>query len=321
MVAAPLRYADLPIRPDLPPRSAWGLYPDPRRGALSTLGPDQVRSGVAAVRSGEVFALNLELGLPDPPLFGRRRLEHLVHGELGGGAHDDELVLNTQSSSQWDGFRHVAHPEFGHFGGLADDEHGIDAFAEGICGRAVLLDVARAAQRAGEELVVDAPTPISASLLERTVADHQVELHPGDLLFLRTGWLNAYRQLDLAGRSRCAEDLACCGLEPSDAVFAFLFDHGVAAVAADNPSLELWPLGAHLRPEERRAHRAAGRPDLVFGHYAILALLGIPIGELFDLDAWAEAADRDHRYDALVTSAPLRVRAGVASPPNAVVVR
>jgi hypothetical protein len=314
-------YDELPIRDGLPPRSAWGVFADPRRGTLEVLGRDEALAGLACARDGAVHPLDLDLALVEPPLFGRAALRHEVLGELGGGSHDDLLHLNTQSSSQWDGFRHVAHPVHGHFGGLADEAHGIDAAADGIVARGVLLDVGRALERAGRPLVVDAPTPIDVADLELAVADHDVEVRPGDVLCLRTGWIGWYRGLDGPGRAACAEELRCCGLRPSDELFAFLWDHHVSAVCADTPALELWPLASHLDRDERRALRDAGRVDLLFAHFAILALLGIPIGELFDLDGWATAADGDRRYDALFVSAPLRVRGGVASPPNALAVR
>ena len=58
-----------------------------------------------------------------------------------------------------------------------------------------------------------------------------------------------------------------------------------------------------------------------FMHFQLLPRLGMPIGELFDLDALADACAADGRYDFMFTSAPLRLRNGVASPPNALAIR
>jgi hypothetical protein len=88
-----------------------------------------------------------------------------------------------------------------------------------------------------------------------------------------------------------------------------LWDLHVAAVAADNPALEVWPLTG---PERT--------PD-VFVHTSLLPLLGLPIGELWDLEALAEDCASDGRHDCFLVSAPLNVDGGVASPPNAVAVR
>jgi hypothetical protein len=56
-------------------------------------------------------------------------------------------------------------------------------------------------------------------------------------------------------------------------------------------------------------------------HFSLLGLLGIPIGELFDLDAVADDCATDGRYTCLFTSAPLNLSAGVASPPNALALK
>ena len=45
------------------------------------------------------------------------------------------------------------------------------------------------------------------------------------------------------------------------------------------------------------------------------------VGELFDLDPLADDCDRTRTYDFLVTSAPLNLLHGVASPPNILAIR
>jgi hypothetical protein len=52
-------------------------------------------------------------------------------------------------------------------------------------------------------------------------------------------------------------------------------------------------------------------------HVRILAMLGIPIGELFDLEALAADCAADGRYECFFTSAPINLPGGIASPPNA----
>ncbi len=54
---------------------------------------------------------------------------------------------------------------------------------------------------------------------------------------------------------------------------------------------------------------------------ALLPMLGMPIGELWDLDALAQACAADGRYAFLLTSAPIHLRHGVGSPPNALAVK
>jgi hypothetical protein len=293
-------------------------------GCLNLLTEDRVLAGIASVRRGRVFPLNLELELPGPTLFGRSSFVHTVHTRPSG--HDDELSdWNTQSSSQWDGFRHIRHMVHGFYNGVADEDHGVHHWAQkGIAGRAVLVDVARWRASVGRPLRPDIPDPIDAADLHLTLSSQGVEVEPGDILLIRTGWLSWYRSLDAGARAALAGDagLACCGLAPGPESAAALWDLHVAAVAADNPALEVWPPGALLEPEDAAAARQdPDRASEFFLHFSLLPLLGIPIGELFDLDALAEDCARDSVYTCLLTSAPLNLAAGVASPPNALAIK
>ncbi len=67
-------------------------------------------------------------------------------------------------------------------------------------------------------------------------------------------------------------------------------------------------------------------PDVARGpdesvHVRVLALLGIPLGELFDFDALADHCASDGVYEFLFTSKPLGIRGGLGSPPNALAIK
>lgn len=313
-------YDELPVMQKRPRRSSWGIWGDGDVfGCLNLQTPERIRDAVRLVRRGAMFPLNFELELPDPPLFGRPALEHTVHGQ--GTSHDDELShYNPQSSSQWDGFRHVGHVQFGFYNGVADEEHGIHHWARrGIAGRAVLADVGlfRAAQ--GRELRMDDSDPIEPSDILGTLESQNVRVDPGDVLLIRTGWIGWYRALDAAGRTDLAANLKTPGLRPGDAMAQTLWDLHIAAVAADNPALEVWPPGA-VTSEEMRKEAMADQALLheIFLHFSLLPLLGMPIGELWDLEALAEDCASDGVYECFLTSAPLNVRQSVGATPNAI---
>jgi hypothetical protein len=93
-------------------------------------------------------------------------------------------------------------------------------------------------------------------------------------------------------------------------------------VAADNPALEVWPPAALATPEQIAGLRDdPGSADQIFMHFRLLPLLGMPIGEFFDLEALAEDCAADGIYEFMFTSAPLNLPAGVASPPNALAIK
>ena len=308
-------YDELPVRADAPPRSSWGLWGDKDVfGCLNLLTPDRVIEAAGLVRKGAVFALNWDMHLPDPPLFGRPRHEHTVSWLPGEVGHDDELSgWNTQSSSQWDGFRHLQNQPHGFYGGVDDAEHGIHHWAQrGLAGRAVLLDVGRWREATGRALDMTVGDPIEPQDLVDTAAAQGVEVRPGDMLLIRTGWIHWYRGLSDTERAAVARGaLSTPGLRGEEGTARLLWDLHVAAVAADNPALEVLPptAGEGKRLED------------TFVHLRLLPLLGIPIGELWDLDALADDCAADGVWDGLFTSAPLNLRAGVASPPNALVIK
>jgi kynurenine formamidase len=302
-------YADLLARTDAPAGSSWGVWPGREvLGCLNRITPERRVRGAGLVHDGAVFALDLDPEQPDPPLFNRARLQREVTW-LGNVGHDEILSnYNTQASTQWDGFRHICSREHGFHGGIADEDHGVHHWAEhGIVTRGVLADVARRRDVDGRTGVISADDIASA------LDAQAVQVERGDILLVRTGWMSWYRSLDADGRREVAGGNESCGLRSGPTMAGFLWDLGIAAVAADNPALEVFPPGTG--GEETDA------PEQAFLHFQLLPRLGLPIGELFDLDALADACAADGRYDFLFTSAPLRLRAGVASPPNALAIR
>jgi hypothetical protein len=55
-------------------------------------------------------------------------------------------------------------------------------------------------------------------------------------------------------------------------------------------------------------------------HHYLLPSWGTPIGELWDLEKLADCCQRLNRWSFFMTSVPLNVPGGVASPPNAVAI-
>jgi len=318
-------YDELPVRAGLPKGSSWGVWGDADRfGCLNLLTPERTAEAAGLVRRGALFPMNWDMGMPEPPLFGRAAFEHHVHWLQNEVGHDDELSgWNTQSSSQWDGFRHIRSANHGFYGGIDDADHGINHWAErGLAGRAVLLDVARWRASEGRPLQADAPDPIEPDELAATARAQGVEVREGDVLLIRTGWISWYSAQPPEVRRALASDLKAPGLRPGEATARTLWDLHIAAVAGDNPALEVWPPGALATPEQFQ--QALADPDRgleIFVHFSLLPLLGLPIGEMWYLDALAEDCAADGVYEGFFTSAPLNLRSGVASPPNALVIK
>lgn len=319
------RYDELPRRGGVP--CSWGLWGDTDAlGTLNLLDEARVRAAVATVERGQVFRLDLSMRRPDPPLYGRGPWHHRILASEDSTSTDDRLEhFNPQSSSQWDGFRHVRRADHGYYNGLDGDAHGIDLWAQrGLVGRGVLADVARWRHDQGRPLRHGSPDVVTVDDLRATLDEQGTRLQVGDLLLIRTGWTAWYDTLDQPTRDRISQPdgLISVGLEPTEDMARFLWDAHVAAVAADNPALEIWPLGALADPllvEEIRADPSR-EPEILL-HSRLLAMLGVPIGELWSLDALADDCRADGRWEFLLTSAPLRLPRGVGSPANALAVK
>jgi len=298
-----------------PPGTAWGVFGDDDEvGTINLLDADRVLAGVAAVRTGEVHSLNWRIDRPRVNPY--RPAPRRVHLGAGGPFGRDDYVepFYLQYSSQWDGLRHVTRAE-GFYNGVPaevvdapdDTTLGIHHWAaRGIVGRGVLLDVARHLAEVGRPLDPRARVELGPDALDATAAAQGVTIEPGDVLLVRTGWAGWYESLDPDAQDAAFTlDSAQPGLGPGEAVAGWLWDHHVAAAAADNTALEPMPFQA----DDGSLHRW------------LLPGFGMPIGEHFWLDGLAEACARDRRWTFLFTSAPLHVPGGVGSPPNALAIR
>lgn len=311
-------FDELPIKSENPPRSAWGLFGDDDQiGTLNLLTPERVAAAAKLVRHGQVFALNWELEQPNPPLFYRETIRHTIKRRRKNVFDDIYDNFNTQSSTQWDGLRHYGHRLYGFYNGVTEEQitnqegspNGIEHWARrGIAGRGVLIDYPRFAAHHGIDFAAGKQSPITAEQMQAAAQWQGVQFQVGDILLLRTGWMQWYLSLSTEERFRLAHHgpLEIGGLEPCDDSLRFLWNNHFAAIASDCPDFECYP---PTDPEEGMMHNT------------IIGLWGMPIGEMFVLDALAEACAADHCYEFFLTSAPLNKRGGVASPPNALAIK
>jgi kynurenine formamidase len=297
-----------------PPGTSWGLFgDDDQLGTLNLLTPELARASAALVKTGKVFPLNWDAELPDPSPFRKPPVRHQVGaGTFGRDDWLDRFYL--QGSSQWDSLRHIAHPRHGFYNGVAaervddpaSDALGIHNVARrGIVGRGVLLDVAQYQASRGAAFACDERFEIGADLLDAVAREQGVAIDRGDVVLVRTGWTGWYASLPQPARNAIGRDTPQPGLEPIERTVEWLWDHHVAAVAADNLALESMPL-------DFREGRCL--------HFWLIPCLGMPIGELFWLDDLAGGCAEAGRWEFQLVSAPLNVRGGVGSPPNAVAV-
>ena len=102
-------FSSLPLDPNGPPGNAWGRFGDrDQLGTLNLLTPPVIAAAAREIVSGIRISLDWPLNKPSYPSFGREPYKHEIKQRGGPGrvVNDDILTFNTQSSTQWDGFRH-----------------------------------------------------------------------------------------------------------------------------------------------------------------------------------------------------------------------
>jgi len=312
---------------------AWEVWgKNDELGTINLLTEDVVhRAAREEIRSGRTVSLNWPIHFPSRPAFERKIPSITTFFKYSSSipVRDDEIHINTQSGSQWDGLKHYGLTDYNVFYNNTPAESlsegqmeihdpteidharvklGIHNWSNhGICGRGVLLDLVHYYTADGNTLPYDPWTthPISVAELEACAKKQGVTFRQADILLIRVGFIQKYYAVhnDAKAALRESEAERFAGIEQSEDMKRFLWNNHFAAIASDQPALERWPT-----PQ--------GVPLL---HQTILGLWGMPIGEFFDLEALSQVCKETKRYTFFFTSWPLNIIGGAASPPNAAV--
>jgi kynurenine formamidase len=174
---------------------------------------------------------------------------------------------------------------------------GIQNYAElGIQGRGVLVDL-RAA-------FGDAHRPIGFEDLMAVLKKDDVQVEPGDILCLHTGFADHLLRFDRQPPHDVVERYGV-GLDGADQrLLQWITDSRIAALVADNYSVEVYPA-------RKRVMQCCAALPL---HEHCLFKLGVPLGELWHLTPLAEWLRQHGRHRFLLTAPPLRLPGAVGSP-------
>jgi kynurenine formamidase len=287
----------------------WGRWgDDDQRGTLNLITPEAVLEAARACRTGKVYSLALPIQREGVPIFDYRgapqRLTltsasdsdmYTAYGAAPGvGANEDVLVLASHSITHMDALSHVFAEGKMYNGYPADD------FTTN--GGAAHLDIKQTGSFAGRGVLLDLPRHqgvdwlepgqvIDAEQLESCRAAQGTELRPGDILLVRTGWLDFY------ATGQAAFEQPGLG---NDAV-SFVDDHEIAVVGSDNAAIECIPFDGN---------------EFLTVHIQLLVHRGVTLLEhlyLADL-----AADGCHEF--LLSVGALKVTGAAGSPINPIAI-
>ncbi len=167
----------------------------------------------------------------------------------------------------------------------------------GIIGRGVLLDWAAWAEHHNITTTPLQSSAIPVADLKAMVAEQNIDIRPGDILFIRSGFTASYNALSASERVSYPhrKPFGLLGFEATEDSLRWLWENAFAAVAGDSPSFERAP-----------ATGAYNHPD-VSCHQWLLAGWGMPVGEMFDLEELALQCRKLGRYSFFLSSVPLNV--------------
>jgi len=260
------------------------------------LGDAQIES---ILRNGRVYDLGQPLfpGMPvssfHPPYIFSLMVRH---GDVvlpdGCGASNEIVVLSGHTGTHVDAIGHVAENGLVHggidavqlqVGGRGLRQLGIEAVSP-IVARGILLDVP--AHRGVD--VLPGGSAVTGDELATVAARQEVEIRPGDVVLIRTGWL---RHWDDPAAYRGDET----GEPGPDASAAeWLAARRVFATGTDTIAYEARPRGG----------------SALAAHVVLIARHGIHILEIVNLEELA----RDRVYTFLFIATPLKIKGATGSP-------
>ncbi|MCU1569950.1 MAG: metal-dependent hydrolase [Naasia sp.] len=319
---APTTIAEL-LGPDAPKN--WGKWgPDDEVGSLNYLTSAEVLRGVAAVRSGETFTLQVPIGSPksdgDPVWPNRSSAIRTAvmdegffrRGEAAptGGDHhyaDDKIEMFLQGSTQVDALGHIWYDGTIYNGYDASTTEGslskasVEPLGErGIVGRGVLVDIAR---HRGVRYLQSRESFGIEEVLEAAAAQG-VTIEKRDVLLLRTGWLSRFYDVP---RDEFYADWSEPGLTYSPETVAWFQQMEIPSLVTDLIGNE--------------ATHYPGSVVEIPLHSALMRNLGVVFTEVCWLEELADACAADGRWTFLYTAAPLKVVGGSGAPVNPIVIR
>lgn len=302
----------------------WGKWgPDDEVGCLNYLDANEVLRGVAEVKSGKTFTLQVPIGHPggDPAFPGPRgpatRVNIMDRGHYLSGAGtafpgglefaDDMIVMYLQGSSQYDALGHLWYGDQIYNGYPAETTTGglkkasvLPIAEKGIVGRGILVDIAR---YRGKRWLDRGETFTHEDLVAAARAQG-CEIQKRDILLIHTGWLSYFYATP---REEFYADFIEPGLTYSPELVRWFQETEIPNLVTDTIANEVTvdPVSGVTLPL----------------HNALMRNLGVTLAEIIALEELAADCAEDGQYTFLYTAAPLKVTEATGAPVNPIVIK
>lgn len=282
----------------------WGKWgKEDELGALNYINREKIIETLKIVKKGEIYSLAIPIRRTNVPVYpGRNPCLHLMSidgGDYAAGARppggvqamDDYIFMATHGSTHIDALAHVSFENQLYNGFSMNDVRssgarkcGIENI-KGIFTRGVMLDLPKF--KKVDHL--EGGYIITADDLESCSAYQKVGISSGDILLIRTGWLNVFSE----DPSKFQASSPGIGLESAK----WIIKKNIVAVGSDNLALEVFPWEQN---------------SVVPVHVELIRNNGVYLMEYVNL----EELSRDGVHEFLFVAAPLKIMGGVGSPLN-----
>jgi len=295
----------------------WGRWgEDDQRGALNLITPEAVKAAAQRRATGKVYSLAIQLTRESVPAVHDRpaperytlttmadigRVPPIFEIGEGVGANEDVLTMPSHIGTHMDALSHVTSESTLYNGYPADSftprggaaKCGIEHTGS-FAGPAKLLDVAGYVVAHVNPEGLAPGQIIDSALLEACRASQGTQIDPGDILLVRTGWIEHRNATVGPAQSWMQPGL---GL---DAV-SFIRDYNLSAVGTDNSAVESIPF------DQNR---------FLCVHIELLQQLGVTMIE----HLWLAELAADSCYDVLLAVGALLVTGASGSPVNPIAI-
>lgn len=303
--------------------SNWGKWgPNDEIGTLNYITPEVMKDAAKLIKQGKVISLAIDNTPAVSPVWpGRKGLirylnsdgaDFLVARPFGTLAYTDSVItIEDHGSSHLDPLVHVwwgnctyngyPAPEIiSRFQGVVKGS--TNAYIPKAFTKGVLIDVAK---YLGKDYVdkIDGSAVLTPELIDKIAAAQKVTITPGTAVLIRTGWLKQFTGAKTPWGMGDGEVGVSCGIEK------WLQEKQVSLLGADNVALEAIP-----STKECNDFWKVGFLPM---HIGVLSMLGVPMGELFNLDEISADAAKDGVYEFAFSFAPFRYHnasGGLVSP-------
>jgi kynurenine formamidase len=294
----------------------WGRWgPDDERGTLNYIGSSQVRAAAGLVRTGRQVSMAIPINTvcgpdnPSPAIHLLVQGHDIASGVPGPGYALDYLSIACHGDchTHVDALCHVSYQGFTYNGHRASDvvnsrgpqSLDVTAYATGLVGRGVLLDIPRF--RGVDWL--EPGEAVTRAELERCERAQGVTLGAGDVLVFRTGHHRPRVMLGPWNNDGPPVGEGKAGLHV-DAI-PWMHERWIAAFLPDGDG-------------ETVPSTVTGMVDPI--HPLQITAMGMLAAHRLQLEELARACEQEGRFEFLVVGLPLRRPGGTGSPWNPIAI-